>query len=230
MFIQKLPQPKNNCMCLAARRWRETTPHPSSRARQNVVAGHQCRLLHRPQPRCWQTVLASASRLSQHARGRGWRKRGGRARSGWQQRRGDSWRARARRPHRIARAPSGRARQAQARAASSPSPNTMVSRAWLRRKGPRSGLSSESSTLVGKPAGEGVCSERCGSPEDLLLKWFLLLLLHRPCVVLLPRGWPERPALVALLLEGLKRHEHVVDVELHLLLQSSPSPPTHHAP
>jgi hypothetical protein len=40
-------------------------------------------------------------------------------------------------------------------------------------------------------------------------------------------GRPIHPALVALLLEGLERREHVVDVELHLLLHSYPSlPPT----
>jgi hypothetical protein len=70
MFIQKLPQPKKNCRCLAARRRRETTTHPSSRARQAAIAGHHRRRLHRPQPRSWQTVLASVSRLWQRARGR----------------------------------------------------------------------------------------------------------------------------------------------------------------
>jgi hypothetical protein len=45
--------------------------------------------------------------------------------------------------------------------------------------------------------------------------------------MILPGGRPIRPVLVALLLEGLERREHVVDVELHLLLCSSlSSPPT----
>jgi hypothetical protein len=40
-------------------------------------------------------------------------------------------------------------------------------------------------------------------------------------------GWGHGRALVALLLEGLERREHVVNVELHLLLCSSlSSPPT----
>jgi hypothetical protein len=74
----------------------------------------------------------------------------------------------------------------------------------------------------------GLGGERRGSPEYLLL-WRLLLL--RGLCVLLPRGWPDRSILVALLLlEGLERHEHVAGVELHLLRRSFPPPPAHHAP
>jgi hypothetical protein len=214
MFIQKLPQPKNNCKCLAARRQRETTPTPLVRlGRLHLAVGRQF-LLRRHN--CDSTledgddvsvatepVVDGSSNVETH---------------------GELELATLTASLEHPSGALGELKHARCRR------SRPMSGAWLRRKDPRSGLSSESSALVGKATKKGISSERCESLEDLLLRWFLLLLLHGPYIVLLPGGLPDRPALVALLLEGLERHEHVVDVELHLLLCSTPSPPAHHAP